>query len=410
MRHLLRLAIVAAGVAALAAPARAQDELVPVATGPTGQPMAGWTFTPSLVYSGTYDDNVLVEGDGANGPSDVLNMLGPRADLGYGGKRTRMALSYDGGFLMYRDFNTLNSYDQHALFSVRRLVTKHVALFARDTFAAVPTTALMQFVGVPFVRTGSRMEDAQGGVDAALTKRTSIIATYDFQWVQFDDNPQYASLLLGGHSHGGAVSVRHVLNDLTTLTGDYDVQHAIVADAAQTAAIYHVVIPPTFDIQNAEVGLERKLTDMTTVFASGGVSRLMLGGETQTGPAWRVGMTHTYRDASAGVTYSRSFVPQYGFGGTLQNEEVTGNVSWPLARRIVASGAVAWRRNAPLTVGELNLDSIWIQAGVAYAISPWLQLEGFYSGVRQTIDQPGGDLHRNVFGFQFTTAKTMRIR
>ena len=64
----------------------------------------------------------------------------------------------------------------------------HVALFARNSAADVPTTELQEFVGVPFVRTGSRIDDLRGGVEAAFTKRTSMVVSYDFQWVDFDRN------------------------------------------------------------------------------------------------------------------------------------------------------------------------------------------------------------------------------
>jgi hypothetical protein len=137
---------------------------------------------------------------------------------------------------------------------------------------------------------------------------------------------------------------------------------------------------------------------------------LNIGQSTNVGPAWRLGMAHTYRTTTFDVNYSQSFVPQYGFGGTLQNEEINSHVQAPLARRVTAAGSVAWRKNQSLVLTEPTLNSFWFEASVGYAVSPWLRVEGFYSGVRQTINRPGGELNRNVVGVQFTTAKTMRIR
>ena len=47
---------------------------------------------------------------------------------------------------------------------------------------------------------------------------------------------------------------------------------------------------------------------------------------------------------------------------------------------------------------------------IGYTVQPWVRLEGFYDGSRQTIDRPGGELNRNRFGFQVITSKPMRIR
>src|SRR6185503_21362572 len=125
-----------------------------------------------------------------------------------------------------------------------------------------------------------------------------------------------AAELLGGHSHGASLTLRHQVNPRLTLTGDYALQHAVLLDGE------------SFDVENSSVGVEYKLSESTRVFAAGGISRL---GVTQfstdrTGPAWRMGLLRNVRRASLDLHYSRSFVPSYGFGGTMQNEEVTGRL------------------------------------------------------------------------------------
>src|SRR5207245_5349648 len=108
------------------------------------------------------------------------------------------------------------------------------------------------------------------------TKRTSMVASYDFEYVDFDHSQPGAEGLRGGHSHGGSLNLRHVLTDRFALTADYGFQHALVGTIAQT-----------FDIQNASAGFEYKLSDLTRVFASGGVSHVALTevNVTRTGPA-----------------------------------------------------------------------------------------------------------------------------
>jgi len=218
--------------------------------------------------------------------------------------------------------------------------------------------------------------------------------------VNFDRDVPGASNLFGGHSHGASVTLRHLLNPRLALTADYNVQHASLRDNQ------------TFYITNASAGVEYRLSEFTRAFAAGGISRL---GVTQiatdrTGPAWRIGLTHDFQTTTVDLLYGRSFVPSYGFGGTMQNEEITGRVRVPIGRRFYTASAVSWRNDDPLVAGELPLRSFWIEGSVGYAATPWVRLEGFYAGSHQTIDRPGGVLDRNRIGLQVITAKPMRIR
>jgi hypothetical protein len=170
-------------------------------------------------------------------------------------------------------------------------------------------------------------------------------------------------------------------------------------------------IQETFDVQNGSIGVEYKLSDFTRVFAAGGVS-MLASTETATnriGPAVRLGLTRHFRTADVDLGYTRSFVPSYGFGGTMQNEEASARLRVPLARRIYTAGGLSWRRNDPLTDLDLPLRSVWIEGTLGYAMTPWAHVEAFYGGTHQTIDRPGGVVDRNRFGFQVTTAKPMRI-
>ena len=154
-------------------------------------PAGGWIVTPSLLYWANHDDNVLLKGRGDAPPADFLNVLNPRVEAGVLGRRGKFSGSYDGSFIFYHDLNSLNSYDQRGSVSASRLLSKHVTLFVKDSFAAAPTTELSLLVGVPFVRTGAQVNDFGTGIDAGLTKRTSITASYEFAWVSFDSEPAF---------------------------------------------------------------------------------------------------------------------------------------------------------------------------------------------------------------------------
>ena len=362
---------------------------------------AGWSFTPSLAYAGGWDDNVLIRGNGDAPADDFLSVVNPRGTLDFNGRKGQMSASYDGAFVLYHDLATLNSYDQHGSFFGRRLLSPHVALFVRNTAASVPTTELSQFIAVPFLRTGSKLDDLRGGVEAAFSKRTSVIASYVFQWVEFDHSQPGSQGLRGGHSNGASLSLKHLMTGRFALTADYDLQHAIIGSVGEA-----------FDVQNAWGGGEYKLSDLTRVFAAAGISRLGVTQVSQdrTGPAWRLGLTRQFRAAGVDVLYSRSFVPSYGFGGTMQNEEITGRFRAPIGRRVYSTSGLSWRRNDPLTNGELPLRSYWIEGTLGFLATPWVRLEAFYTGTHQTIDRPGGQLNRNRAGFQVITTKPVRIR
>jgi hypothetical protein len=362
----------------------------------------GWSVTPSLLYSGSWDDNVLLHGNGDSTQGDFLNVLNPRGDAEFNGRRNQFVGSYDGAFLLYRDLDALDSYDQHGSVSFRRLMTKHVTLFATDTVAVMPTTELSLLIGTPYLRTGSRINDFRGGMRAALTKRSSITATYHLEWVQFNLLPQFP-LLHGGHSEGAGFAFHYQLTPHTALTADSDFEHANVG----------VDNGSTFDVMNTGVGVDHTVNDTLRVSGSFGVSRLgatELDSNGRIGPLIRARLTRLFRGGALDVSYSRSFVPTFGFGGTTDNKDLTVRLRSSLRPRLYAQSSVSWRTNDPLTVGALSLRSWWMDASIGYSVQPWARLEGFYSSAHQTIDRAGGELDRNRVGFQIVTGKPVRIR
>jgi len=364
-------------------------------------PASGWVLTPTMLFSTSHDDNVLARGTTDSPQGDVVNVLNPRAALDFRGRRTQFSGTYDGAMLLYRNLDTLNSYDQHggALGSYR--LSPHVSMFGASTVALSPTTDSLQLAGIPFVRTGSSLKELSGGVDTAFTKRTSMVAEAKFQWVHFDDARPLDLILRGGHSQGGSVTLRHRLSARTTVTGDYSLDRALVADGQAE-----------FRVQNSSAGFEHKLSDTFQVFAAGGVSHLGLTafGPARTGASYRAGLTSQLRIVNVDVSYNRSFVPSFGFGGTMQNQDFTTQIRATPTRRTSVQSTFSWRRNDPLTVGELSLHTFWMQVSGGYAIQPWARVEGFYGALSNTINRPGGMVDRTRFGIQIVTAKPIRIR
>jgi hypothetical protein len=46
---------------------------------------------------------------------------------------------------------------------------------------------------------------------------------------------------------------------------------------------------------------------------------------------------------------------------------------------------------------------------IGYRVTRWLRLEGHYDHSGQDTNRPGGDRHRNIFGFRIVTAKPMKL-
>jgi hypothetical protein len=363
------------------------------------RPIPGWSFTPSFVYAGGWDDNVLLRGNGDARPGDYATSLSPNGELAFNGRREEFSAAYSSTFVQYRTLTPLNSLEQRGSISARRRMTRHVTFFARASATSVPTTDLVEFVAVPFVRLGSRLADVHSGVETALTKRTSMVASYNLQWVNFDRDPLLGLVLLGGRSQGASLLVRHMLDSRTALIADYDLQRATIVSGGR------------FDVENAQAGVELRPWQSTRLYGTVGFSRLDVGGlPSRTGPAWRAGVRRQLRTSALDVVYTRSFVPALGFGGTTQNEQLTAGLTQPIGHRFYLRSSISWARNQPLTIGGLKLRSTWIAGSAGYALRPWIRFEGFYDGTAQNIDQPGGQMDRNRVGFQIITTRPMRIR
>src|SRR5215471_18796838 len=135
MKRALSLAL-ATALAILPAPAAvAQQSNFAITPTADSQAAPGWTVTPAIGVGSSWDDNVLVRNSLNETPGDILSVVNPQATASYNGGRGQLAANYSGAFILYRDFNTLDSYDQRGTLFARRLVTKHVALFVRNSFA-----------------------------------------------------------------------------------------------------------------------------------------------------------------------------------------------------------------------------------------------------------------------------------
>jgi hypothetical protein len=397
---LMRCAVVLAICLAAASAASGQPAPIPSMESETSPQPAGWRLTPSLASGATWDDNVLIQGAGDDLASDSTMLLRPGALLDYRGRLTQISASYTGSIQRYNTFESLSNYDQSQQISVRRRLSPRKNVFVDQSYSAQPTTAFSGIIGVPFLRIGSRVFDLRAGGDIAFTKRTSLTGSYQFERIGFDEEPTVGRALTGGRAHGGALELRHRLTARATLTAAYDLERAGLVSGGR------------FAVQNTWAGGEYALSDSMRVRGALGLSRLDAtepgGGASAT--AARLEFSRRVRSTWIDATYNRSFLPTYGAGGTLSNEEFTVRAIAPLGRRFYADGVWTWRDNASLLTDDPSLRSTWLAGSLGYAAQPWLHLEAVYNGLRQETDRPGGRLHRNQLGFQIVTTKSLRIR
>ena len=362
----------------------------------------GWSFTPGITVSTVYDSNIAL----ANAPAstrttqgDQLFEVEPFGQLEYFSPRTEFSSGYRGYLRRYQDFDQLNGFDQQVHGSVRRLVTRRVTLFARDNYADVPTTDDVQLNGVPFRRVGSKMNSAQAGMEARLTKYTDLSVSYENTWIRFD-RPEL--FLTNGWVNGVRGELSRRLSDRLSLGGEYAMRFANLNEGT------HQVM-----FQDAGGTLHYHVASGTTLSLAGGVShlndRLVL--VTRTGPYVRAGITHDVVRATVGASFERVYVPSFSFGGSTQSQEIRGFVRMPLDKnRFYVQGSAAWRRNDPFIANELQLDTIWVRSTLGYSATRWMRVEGFHAFTRQDSIVTGGEINRQRIGAQVVISQPVRIQ
>lgn len=364
----------------------------------------GWVFTPSIGLGGAWDSNVLLAGE--VNPGDYGTPVSPSLSLDYGGRRTLLSTAYGGTYVMYRSFEELNSSEQRFRAFVQRRATKRLTLFAQESFTSAPTTDVLEFSGVPFYRVGSQTNVASGGLEAALSRLTTLRASYSLRSVSFEDRPPQfggdSTELQGGYAHEVLVTAGRMLSRRLTLGGEYQLRRSVLTDGLDR-----------FNMHTAAATLEFAMSPNVTMSASAGVARLGAGlyHDARTGPSVHVGIARRTRLGTASASYVRTFIPSFGFGGTFQNEELAASFRAPFFRgRAYAVGSAVLQDNDPLETDRPSLQSLLFSGVVGYQATRWLSLEGFYARTQQDNTAIVNQIVRNQLGFRVVAAKPLRIR
>jgi hypothetical protein len=368
---------------------------------------SGWTFTPTLGFAESYDDNISLFGRGSaeEQNDDYIATIFPAADLHYAGKHTTVDMGYRGSFLNYRTFSILNRWDQRARVEVRRQETARMKWFGRASAAMMPTTDLIELGGIPFRHTGARTADGRGGFAYTFSAKNSLTHSVNYQVVDFDRSEDVSAILRGGRVLESMNGWRHKIDSRLALGADYSFRRAIVVGDEQA-----------FNIHTTEMAADYELSPLWSFSGGAGVVYLQETAETsaRTGPAWRVRIDRHRAGRTFHAAYIRSYIPSFGFGGTIQNQEIGVGYRTPLfgSRRFYMDNSAVFRDNQPLThtLEQLPLRSLRTYSTFGWEPQGWMRLEGFYSRVQQSSLRAGGQLSRNRIGFQIVTSKPVRMQ
>lgn len=403
MKRTIQLTVMLAALAG--AGLRAQEKIASGAPQPDYR--AGWTFTPTIGFSETYDDNISLFGRGTadSQNDDYIAAVFPAAELHYAGKHTNLDMGYSGSFADYRNFSVLNRWDQSGRFELKRQENARLTWFGRASAAILPSTDLVELGGIPYRRTGARTASGRAGFEYGINARNSFTTSVDYQSIDFDRPEDVNVILLGGHVLESMNGWRHKFSSRLALGTDYSYRRATVSGDTQT-----------FNIHTTDMAVDYELS--STWGFSGGVGAVYLQGTTETaartGPAWRASLDHSRGGTRFHVGYIRSYIPSFGFGGTIQNQEIGVGYRTPIfgSRRFYLDNSAVFRDDEPLTdtIEQLPLRSLRTYSSLGWEPQPWVRLEAFYTRVQQSSLRAGGRLDRNRVGFQIVTSKPMRMQ
>jgi len=245
----------------------------------------GWVFTPGFSVAETWDNNVLLAGEGSALAEDFLTVFTPRGALGYRGRRSTLQLDYQGSYQLYQQLTELNAFDQRSNAGFRHRLTPGLTIFVRNSFSKSPTADEIDLPGVEFRRQGVTMDDIRAGFDARLSKRTTLTGAYTYQWIDFEETPSLVvnGLTRGGHAHGASARLERTLSPRLTLGGEYDLRRGIVDELNE------------FEVQNALGTVDWRLSKQLQLSAGAGLSWLSADRDTprQSAPAFRADLSGT---------------------------------------------------------------------------------------------------------------------
>lgn len=384
----------------LAGGSASAQQLVPPPELPTSV-RPGWTLTPSFTVAPLWDSNVALTSDAQGQLEDGLISVGSGLQSQYRARRGQFTLDYRGTYDFYRRYTEFNAPDHRGRVELQRSLSRNVSLFARNIYGMSPTTniALPDVGLITLRRRTTSANDFRGGLDIRRGQHTLFTAAYSSQWVDLKADEEVQPLLRSGHAHRGDLILRREVSARVTVGAQYDFQHAIVADGEEA-----------FDIQHASALLELAVTPSLQMAGSAGYAWQLAGRDqsAEQAPAMMAELRYLANRTVWTLGYARTYLASFGFGGTVQNEDLRASLQFPVGRRIDFSALVSARENDPLTGGP-GLRVLSAQGTAGFALAPWLRLEAFTVSSWQDSRRAGGQIGRTRAGLRLVTLYPMRL-
>jgi len=399
-----RIWLIAAASLTLSGGVGAQERIGSAAPGPSYHP--GWTLTPTFGVAETYDDNISFFGRNTaeEQNNDYIATYFPEVDLHYAGRHTQFGTRYTGSFLDYRSHSGLNRWDQRGRVELRRDETGRLKWFAHGNAAAVPSTELVDLGGIPFRRTGATTMDGRAGVEYVISGTDSVTTSANYNRVDFERPDDVSAFLRGGHIFESMSAWRHKIDERMAIGADYSFRRASIVGDSEP-----------FNLHSTQAAIDYEISPIWSMSGAAGIVYMESTStlEGRTGPAYRISLQRHRGGRTFHVAYLRSFIPSFGFGGTVQNQQISVGYRTPLfhSRHFYLDNAAVFRDDQPLiaTTEQLPLRSLRTFTTFGWEPQPWVRVEAFYARLDQSSLRAGGRLDRNRIGFQIVTSKPVRM-
>ena len=332
----------AAGVligASLCAGAAEAQATMPAPPPPSAPP--GWLVTPSVGVAELWDDNVALTSEAVGTQGDYVTAVSPGVVLGYRGRRTTLGVDYNGTYEFHRALTQFDTVDHRARGQFQQRLSERVNLFARDSFTRSPTTEILApSTGlVVLQRRTTRFNDFRGGLEITPTARAprsrAPTPRNGSSWRGRAGGAAAAGWPLGRRRHRDRTEGRH-----PGVGGRHD---------TTAPGRWSRTAESSFDVQNALATVEVALSPSFTFLGGAGYSwqRAGVGRDTEGAPAYEAHLSYLRDRVNWEAAYIRSFLPSFGFGGTVQNEELSGTLRSPIGRHFeIAAHRVGARQQS----------------------------------------------------------------
>jgi hypothetical protein len=371
-------------------------------TAPAGAPPVppGWVVTPALAVAALWDDNVALSGRESIALRDALVAVTPGIDVAHRGRRSTATASYRGRFDRYRHLSQFNAATHGAHLDAKLQATRRATLFLRDALTVAPTTEGIDAAGLVLRRRTTTFNDFRTGLEWAVSPRTSAVVAYANQQVRFARDEFVAPLLRGGHAHLADVGLRRVVRPRVTVGARYDIQRAFITGGADY-----------FVVQHAVGVLEYAASRSVAVLVEAGHAWQVAGfeGGRRGAPAFLVGLQVQRPVVSWDVSYRRSFMPAFGFGGTVQNAEVRSALRIA-GRRVAWTSGLSLRENEPLWTDDPVLRTLAAHGTFTVGPAAPVRVEVYGTLSLQDAQRPGGRVDRTLAGIRVVAQHSMRMR